>query len=113
MPNGGQLTITSSSVGENVEVKFSDTGEGIPENVMHDLWKPLTTTKSKGMGLGLAICKRIVEAHGGTIEAESIVGKGTTFTIRLPIKPQTEALVGKQNQILNAPHLESATSGFR
>jgi PAS domain S-box-containing protein len=84
MPKGGELTITSSEAREILEVKFSDTGEGIPDDVMQDLWKPLKTTKSKGMGLGLVICKRIVEAHGGSIEVESTLGKGSTFTIRLP-----------------------------
>jgi two-component system sensor histidine kinase HydH len=54
---------------------------------MENLWKPLQTTKSKGLGLGLAICKRIVDAHGGTISVKSKAGEGTTVTIRLPIKP--------------------------
>jgi len=86
MPKGGELTIASAEAREILEVKFSDTGEGIPDDVMRNLWKPLKTTKSKGMGLGLAICKRIVEAHGGSIDVESTIGKGSTFTIRLPIK---------------------------
>ena len=47
---------------------------------------PLFTTKAKGMGLGLAICKRMIEAHGGTISVESKVGKGTIFTIKIPFK---------------------------
>jgi signal transduction histidine kinase len=86
MPAGGVLSITSTESNEILEIRFADTGEGIPDNVMRDLWKPLKTTKSKGVGLGLAICKRIVEAHGGQIEVESAPGKGTTFTIRLPLK---------------------------
>jgi signal transduction histidine kinase len=86
MPKGGELAMTSAEAKEMLEVKFSDTGEGIPDDVLRNLWKPLTTTKSKGMGLGLAICKRIVEAHGGSIDVESTIGKGSTFTIRLPIK---------------------------
>ena len=92
MPTGGELSITSTEAGGILEVKFADTGEGIPDEVMRNLWKPLKTTKSKGMGLGLAICKRIVETHGGSVEVESTPGKGTTFTIRLPIKPMAGAL---------------------
>jgi PAS domain S-box-containing protein len=101
MSKGGELTITCAEAGEILEVQFSDSGEGIRDDVMRNLWKPLNTTKSKGMGLGLAICKRIVEAHGGSIEVKSILGKGSTFTIRLPIKPKTGALNRGQDYILN------------
>jgi signal transduction histidine kinase len=52
---------------------------------MEDLWKPLRTTKAKGMGLGLSICRRIVDAHGGSISVESKAGEGTIMTIRIPI----------------------------
>jgi signal transduction histidine kinase len=69
-----------------VEITLSDTGSGMPEKIMQNLWKPLQTTKAKGLGLGLAICKRIVDAHGGDISVKSQVGEGTTVTIRLPIK---------------------------
>jgi signal transduction histidine kinase len=55
---------------------------------MPKLFTPLTTTKAQGMGFGLAICKRIVEAHGGKITVESVMGKGATFTITLPIEPK-------------------------
>jgi len=101
MPDGGQLTITSSVSRETLELRFSDTGSGMDEAVMRDLWKPLKTTKSKGMGLGLAICKRIVEAHGGSIEVESARGKGSTFTVKLPIKPKTSTSSGEKARILN------------
>jgi nitrogen-specific signal transduction histidine kinase len=58
---------------------------------MGKLWTPFFTTKAKGMGLGLPICKRIVEAHGGQIYVESTAGLGTTFTVTVPIEPkQTE-----------------------
>jgi len=72
-----------------LEIRLTDTGAGITEEVMKRIWEPLHTTKPRGMGFGLAICKRIVEAHGGTIAVESAVGKGTTFTIRIPIKPKS------------------------
>jgi signal transduction histidine kinase len=86
MQKGGELTIKSAESNGILEVKFIDTGEGIRDQVMQNLWKPLKTTKPRGIGLGLAICKRIVEAHQGTIHVESTPRKGSTFTIRLPIK---------------------------
>jgi PAS domain S-box-containing protein len=86
MPQGGTLTISSKKSDGNVEIALTDTGSGIPEKVMENLWKPLQTTKAKGLGLGLAICKRIVDAHGGTISVKSKGGEGTTVTICLPIK---------------------------
>lgn len=89
MPNGGMLTVESTKVKEGVTISFSDTGVGIPTEVMTRLWSPLFTTKAMGMGLGLPICKRIVEAHGGTISAESSEGKGATFTITIPTDPRT------------------------
>jgi PAS domain S-box-containing protein len=87
MPQGGTLTITSRLWNDAVEIVLTDTGSGMPEKVMKSLWKPLQTTKSKGLGLGLSICKHIVDAHGGTISVKSRAGEGTTVTIRLPTKP--------------------------
>lgn len=84
MPDGGTLTITSKISHPNIEIVFSDTGTGMTEEVMKKLYTPLYTTKAKGVGLGLAICKRIVEAHGGSLLVESTLGKGSTFTVRLP-----------------------------
>ncbi len=86
MPNGGKLEIKSRSTKGEWRISFSDTGPGIPEEVKEKLGKPLFTTKAKGMGLGLAICKRIVEAHGGHISIKSSVGKGTTLTVSIPIE---------------------------
>ena len=72
---------------QEVSISVRDTGFGIPQDVMEKIWTPLYTTKAKGIGLGLPICKRIIEAHGGSISVESTVGKGTTFTLKLPIQP--------------------------
>jgi len=88
MPHGGTLTVKSTKVKEGVTVSFSDTGVGIPSDVMTKLWSPFFTTKARGMGLGLTICRRMVEAHGGTVSAESSVGKGSTFTITIPTDPR-------------------------
>ena len=87
MPQGGILTISSKKSDGNVEIKLTDTGAGIPKKLIENLWKPLRTTKATGMGLGLAICKRIVETHGGSISVKSEIGHGTTFTIQLPFRP--------------------------
>ncbi len=84
MPNGGKLTITAQSKDDATLLSVEDTGTGIPEEVKPKLFTPLFTTKSKGQGFGLAVCKRVVEAHGGEITFESAVGKGTTFTLRIP-----------------------------
>jgi len=86
MPKGGQLTIKISKKGEEESISFQDTGTGIPEENLDKLFSPFFTTKAKGQGLGLAVCKRLVEAHGGTISVESKVGEGSTFTVNLPLQ---------------------------
>jgi PAS domain S-box-containing protein len=85
MPDGGTLTVKTRTTPQTVEFDLADTGVGIPVESMEKLWTPLFTTKFKGMGLGLPICKRIVEAHGGKIQVESEYGRGTTFKVTLPI----------------------------
>jgi len=90
MPKGGKLTIESGESNGNLEIVFSDTGSGMSEETSRNLYKPLFTTKAKGMGFGLSICKRIVEAHDGKIYARSTIGKGSTFTVTLPIQPHIE-----------------------
>jgi two-component system sensor histidine kinase HydH len=83
MPKGGRLTVDASIGDRSSTVIVSDTGNGISvENLPH-LFKPLFTTKAKGQGFGLAVCRRIVEAHNGTISVESEVGKGSTFKIEM------------------------------
>jgi signal transduction histidine kinase len=85
MPQGGDLTIEAKKQDNKVMFSVNDTGVGITEEAKPNLFKPLFTTKSKGQGLGLAVVKRLVEALGGTIYFESQVGKGTKFTIELPM----------------------------
>lgn len=67
-----------------LQIIVEDTGVGIPEEIKPKLFTPLFTTKSKGQGFGLAVCKRVIEAQGGTISFESQVGQGTKFIIHLP-----------------------------
>jgi signal transduction histidine kinase len=85
MPKGGILTITSIKAKGNWALSFVDNGEGMTSETLGKLWGPLFTTKAKGMGFGLAICRRIVEAHGGKISVKSTVGQGTEFLISLPL----------------------------
>ena len=89
MTSGGELTIKSFDDGkEHVQILVKDTGEGIPDEIKPKIFTPLFTTKSKGQGFGLAVCKRVIEAQGGTIDFESVVGKGTKFVIELPLQKQ-------------------------
>ncbi|MGA3190878.1 MAG: ATP-binding protein [Candidatus Bathyarchaeia archaeon] len=90
MPKGGRLTIESRESNGDLEIVFSDTGVGMSEKTLGNIYRPLFTTKAKGMGFGLAICKRFVEAHGGKIHVRSTVGKGSTFIVTLPIQPCPE-----------------------
>ena len=85
MPNGGNLTLKSQvSRDRSVSISVEDTGAGIPEKIKPQIFTPLFTTKPRGQGFGLAVCKRVIEAHGGTISFESREGKGAKFTIQLP-----------------------------
>lgn len=86
MPQGGEFIIKSESDGDIVKFVFTDTGEGISEENLKKLFQPLFTTKAKGMGFGLAICQRIIEAHKGRILVESTLGNGTSVKVELPIK---------------------------
>ena len=96
---GGILNISTMHMEEgDIVVKFADTGCGIPEDKIEEIFKPLFTTKEegKGTGLGLSISIDIIESHKGTIEVDSTVGKGTTFTIKLPINKDTKEGSGDQ-----------------
>jgi PAS domain S-box-containing protein len=106
MPDGGKIVIKSEETEDNLKISFSDTGKGIPENIMVKLWKPLFTTKAKGMGFGLAICKRIVEAHQGKIFMESAINKGTKVTIILPIITDLDK-IDKAPSFLKVPQSRS------
>jgi PAS domain S-box-containing protein len=93
MPNGGELTIEANPMISNslkevkqnfVKIVISDTGRGIPSQIVHKIFDPFFTTKSKGIGLGLSITYQIIKKHGGTIKVESQWEKGTSFVINLP-----------------------------
>lgn len=85
MEDGGVLSLTAFKEPDWVVIKVSDTGTGISEEDLKHAFTLFFTSKPGGTGLGLAYCKRAVEAHGGTIEVESEVDRGTTFTVRIPM----------------------------
>ena len=85
MPDGGELFINTQVTSSGfVSISVKDTGVGISEKIRNQLFTPLFTTKPRGQGFGLAVCKRVIEAHGGTISFESTEGKGTNFVIAFP-----------------------------
>jgi PAS domain S-box-containing protein len=99
MPQGGRLVVKSEAPSPGwVAVSFADTGAGIPEQDLGRLFEPLFSTKAKGIGLGLAVTKTLVEGHGGTIRVQTEMGKGSTFTVRLPISRQEEKQHGGESQ---------------
>ena len=84
MPDGGLIAMSLASDDDTVSVRIADSGEGMSAERLAHLFEPYRTTKERGTGLGLMITKRIVNDHGGTIDVESEVGRGTAFTVRLP-----------------------------
>jgi signal transduction histidine kinase len=86
----GELKIDISSDNDFVSINFKDSGCGIAEENLSKIFEPLFTTKPKGIGLGLAISRRLVEQNGGKIEVSSQVGTGTTFTVKLPLEKRRE-----------------------
>jgi len=85
MDNGGRLMIGVRAEDNHLVIKVADTGKGIPPDVLPHIFQPFQTTKEKGTGLGLTVCRHIVEAHGGRITVESSRGVGTTFRVFLPL----------------------------
>ncbi len=99
MEPGGRLTVIVRQSGRFGEVVIADTGKGIPRELLPRIFDPFFTTKQAddagqgGTGLGLALCRRVIEEHGGRIRVESAVGRGTRFTIKLPLaEPEGQAL---------------------
>jgi signal transduction histidine kinase len=86
---GGRVTISTARAGDRVAITVEDTGSGIPPEQLSTIFDEFVTTKRRGLGLGLAISKRIVEQLDGTIAVESEVGRGTKFTMRFPASDQS------------------------
>ena len=91
MQPGGTITINTALTGDRVEIRIADTGSGIPPERLAAIFDEFVTTKRRGLGLGLAITKRIVEQLDGTIEVQSEVGRGTAFTMRFPVRTDSTA----------------------
>ena len=93
MTRGGVLALGTGTAGEGVWISVTDTGGGIPQEKINQIFQPFFTTKKKGTGLGLMIVQRIVREHGGRIEVESNVGTGTTFRVWLPLQERQPRLL--------------------
>ena len=90
MPNGGRITLSASEINGQVEIRVTDSGTGMSEDVRSRIFDPFFTTKGKaGMGLGLAVSYGIICRHEGSLEAESEIGRGTSFVIKLPVVKQS------------------------
>jgi signal transduction histidine kinase len=87
MPDGGEITIQAGREANGVVLNVIDAGRGMAPEVVARIFQPFYSTRPGGTGLGLATTRKIVEAHGGTIEVQSEVGRGSKFTIRLPAAP--------------------------
>jgi signal transduction histidine kinase len=93
MPEGGQLTIGTHRVDGWVELRFTDTGPGVPPELGERIFEPFVSHgKREGAGLGLAIARRIVQEHGGKIDIESSAGDGATFIVQLPLQERTSPM---------------------
>ena len=84
-PNGGEILVSTSRDGDHVVLRVTDTGSGIAAELQARVFEPYFSTKKSGNGLGLPNVRRVVDEHGGTLTMQSEVGKGTQFSIRLPV----------------------------
>jgi diguanylate cyclase (GGDEF)-like protein len=85
MNDPGHIYIRAKQVGKEIMIEIEDTGCGMPDEVLDNIFNPFYTTKENGTGLGLSICYKIVQDHGGTLSVQSAVNEGSTFTVKLPI----------------------------
>jgi two-component system sensor histidine kinase HydH len=90
MDKPGVIRVSLQSDDDDVLIAVADEGKGIPPEHLPNIFRPFFTTKGHGTGLGLSLARRMVEAHGGNIDVTSVVGKGTQFRIRLPVKRHTD-----------------------
>ncbi len=107
MPTGGKLKITFFNKNDGVEISIADTGVGIAQENLEKIFEPYFSTKETGTGLGLALVKRIIEAHTGNIQVESSLSKGTMFHVWLPKQPvpEIEQFVGLEPGSLQTSYI--------
>jgi two-component system sensor histidine kinase PilS (NtrC family) len=84
MPAGGSLEVSLSGTRDKIRIDINDTGQGIPKDIKNKIFLPFYTSKEKGIGLGLAIVQKVIVSHGGSIDVDSMEGRGTLFRIALP-----------------------------
>jgi signal transduction histidine kinase len=96
MSEGGTFTVTVAREADELVLRFADTGAGVPPEVRDSLFESFTTAgKESGTGLGLAVVKRIVDQHNGSVSYESAPGQGTTFTVKLPLEVDSKVPAGR------------------
>jgi signal transduction histidine kinase len=93
MDRGGRLSITGTQVDQAVEVAIADTGVGIPDDDLLRIMEPLYSTKARGLGLGLALVRAVLDKSGGSLSVESEPGRGSAFTVRLTASPTQKETV--------------------
>jgi len=98
MPGGGEVAISTAHLKDAVVVSIKDSGMGIPQKNLKDIFFPFFTTKDKGTGLGLSIAYRIIEEHNGKITVRSVPGQGTTFAVVLPVSHDRRPLRQRREQ---------------
>jgi len=107
MPCGGRLHITTSENQSSVSVILEDNGFGMEREISRNIFEPFVSAKPNGLGLGMTVCRRIVESHGGTIKVRSNLGKGTAVCIEMPVNSEAQvqgnALANAQETLLNNP----------
>lgn len=116
MPGGGTLSVEAvgadeGTAGAGCRIRISDTGAGIAPECMGKIFEPFYTMKKSGLGLGLAISRAIIEQHAGTLTADSVQGKGATFTIRIPLLPREEPAAAGKNGEKKASRIEKVEGG--
>jgi signal transduction histidine kinase len=119
MSEGGRLVLRLQKNNEtnSVDLSVRDFGPGIPQTRLRRIFEPFYTTKSGpdetgkgGTGLGLATCRNIIESHHGKIRVESTTGKGTCFTVKLPLSPTLPNQQFASGATVQSPHIDSATT---
>ena len=102
MDEPGKITVKTVDLGDEIEIRFKDTGRGIAKDKLNKIFEPFFTTKDvgQGTGLGLSISYSIIKQHQGSIDVESKVGKGTEFILRLPKQLESDANSDKKKKEL-------------